>query len=75
MTEQNKQGFIKRIFGGSNKSCCSIEFEEVNEKEEVDLVSNDIDKDSKSKVITSVTFKETPTRPKNYGIKPGCGCG
>jgi hypothetical protein len=35
MTKQKKTGLLKKLFGGSHNSCCSVELEEVDGQKEV----------------------------------------
>ncbi len=32
MTEQKKEGFFKRLFGGKNAGCCGVKIEEVKKE-------------------------------------------
>ncbi len=75
MKDQKKQGFFKQLFGGSHKSCCSVEFEEVNDKNS-DTTSDVNVEITKPKVIAKTTLPKSPSIPQNTGYGPsGCsGC-
>jgi len=43
MTEQKKDGFFKRLFGGKNAGCCGVKIEEVKKEggqEKLDPISS-----------------------------------
>ena len=49
MSDQKKDGFFKRIFGGSKGCCCDVQVKEVQET----LAENEVDPDPKAKCCAS----------------------
>ena len=74
MQDYKKQGLIKRLFGGSRKSCCPVEFEEVSDKNS-DTNSEVNVEITKPKVIAKTIFPKSPSIPQNTGYGPSGGGG